>query len=104
MGFDVFSAMAGIEKYYGRWQYPNSGDYDGNWGIWDEPYLQYVSTMLNNEKQPFFTVIYTLSSHHPYKVPDKYKNILPKGEHEILQSIAYTDLALRRFFEQAKKK
>lgn len=103
MGFDVFSAMAGIEKYYGRWQYPNSGDYDGNWGIWDEPYLQYVCTMLDNEKQPFFTVIYTLSSHHPYKVPDQYKNILPKGEHEILQSIAYADLSLRRFFEQARK-
>ncbi len=103
MGFDVFSAMAGIERYYGRWQYPNSDDYDGNWGIWDEPYLQYVSSMLDKEQQPFFTVIYTLSSHHPYKVPDKYKNILPKGEHEILQSIAYTDLSLKRFFEQAKK-
>ncbi|MCX7863021.1 MAG: sulfatase-like hydrolase/transferase [Bacteroidales bacterium] len=103
MGFDVFSTMAGIERYFGRWQYPNQSDYDGNWGIWDEPYLQYVVSQLNKEKQPFFSVIYTLSSHHPYNVPDKYKNVLPKGEHEILQSIAYTDLSIRQFFENAKK-
>lgn len=102
MGFDVFSSMAGIKNYFGRWQYPNNKDYDGNWGIWDEPYLQYVKKQFDKQPQPFFSVIYTLSSHHPYKVPDKYKKILPQGQHEILQTIAYTDLSLKKFFNSAK--
>lgn len=103
MGFDVFSSMTGIKHYFGRWQYPNSSDYDGNWGIWDEPYLQYVKKQFDQQPTPFFSIIYTLSSHHPYKVPNKYKNILPKGNHEILQSIAYTDLSLKAFFEKAQQ-
>lgn len=103
MGFDVFSSMSGIKNYFGRWQYPNPNDYDGNWGIWDEPYLQYVKTQFDHQPTPFFSVIYTLSSHHPYKVPDKYINTLPKGEHEILQSIAYADLSLKKFFNAASK-
>lgn len=102
MGFDVFSSMAGIKNYFGRWQYPNSNDYDGNWGIWDEPYLKYVKTQFDKQPTPFFSVIYTLSSHHPYNVPDKYKNLLPKSKYEILQSIAYADLALRNFFNEAQ--
>lgn len=103
MGFDVFSSMSGIKNYFGRWEYPNSNDYDGNWGIWDEPYLQYVKKQFDQQPTPFFSIIYTLSSHHPYKVPEKYKNILPKGNHEILQSIAYTDLSLKTFFKEAQK-
>jgi phosphoglycerol transferase MdoB-like AlkP superfamily enzyme len=103
MGFDVFSSMAGIEQYFGRWEYPNQQDYDGNWGIWDEPYLQYVKKELDNKNQPFFAVIYTLSSHHPYKIPEKYINVFTEGEHEILKTIAYTDYSLKQFFKQAQK-
>ncbi len=103
MGFDNFSFMAGCDKYYGRNEYPTSSDYDGIWGIWDEPYLKYFANQLDNKKEPFFSVVYTLSSHHPYKVPEKYNYKLPKGKYEILQCIAYTDIALKEFFENAKK-
>jgi phosphoglycerol transferase MdoB-like AlkP superfamily enzyme len=75
----------------------------GNWGIWDEPYLQYVKRQFDKQPTPFFSVIYTLSSHHPYNVPDQYKNILPKSKFEILQSIAYADLSLKKFFNEAQK-
>ncbi|MCX7954753.1 MAG: sulfatase-like hydrolase/transferase [Bacteroidales bacterium] len=102
MGFDVFASMAGIDNYYGRWQYPSQKDYDGYWGIWDEPFLQFTKKVLDTFKQPFFSVIYTLTSHHPFLVPEKYKKILPKGNQKIHQSIAYTDYALRKFFHSAK--
>jgi phosphoglycerol transferase MdoB-like AlkP superfamily enzyme len=103
MGFDVFSLMAGCDNYFGKNEYPDSKDYDGHWGIWDEPYFQYFSKQLEHKKEPFFSVVYSLSSHHPYKVPEKYKTKLPTGKYEIFQSIAYTDLALRKFFDEAKK-
>lgn len=103
MGFNAYSQMAGIKKYIGLNEYPNEGDYDGNWGIFDEPFLQFCVEDLDQTATPFFATIFTLSSHHPYKVPDKYANKFPKGELPILQSVAYADYALKRFFESAKK-
>jgi len=102
MGFDVFTATSGITYYYGKDQYPNKNDYDGNWGIWDEPFLQFSAEILNNAKTPFFAIIYTLSSHHPYKIPEKYKSILPDSPEPILKSIAYTDISLKKFFHKIK--
>ncbi len=103
MNFDSYAKSAGFDKYYGMNEYPESRDFDGSWGIWDEPYLQYVNQMLNQEDQPFFATIFTLSSHHPYQVPEQYQSILPEGPLPIHKAIAYTDMALRLFFDSAKK-
>jgi len=101
MGFDSFCKSAGFDNYYGRNEYPDQSDFDGNWGIWDEPYLQYIANTLNTNRQPFMGAVFTLSSHHPYKVPVKYKNKFRKGPLEIQQTIMYTDYALKKFFEKA---
>ncbi len=101
MGFDAFCKSAGFDTYYGKNEYPNQSDFDGNWGIWDEPYLQYIAGTLNTLPQPFMSAVFTLSSHHPYKVPEKYKNKFRKGPLEIQQTIMYTDYALKKFFEKA---
>ena len=103
MYFDKYCYMSGFEKYFGKDEYPNKDDYDGNWGIYDEPYLQYSIKMMSHFKQPFFNTIFTLSSHHPYSIPEKYTNKFPKGKLEIYESIAYTDYALQVFFEKAKQ-
>lgn len=101
MGFDNFILLAGFDKYYGRTEYNNENDFDGKWGIFDEPFLQFFAEKLNETKQPFISSVFTLSSHHPYPVPQKYSGKFPKGKIEILQSIGYTDYALKKFFEKA---
>jgi phosphoglycerol transferase MdoB-like AlkP superfamily enzyme len=101
MGFDAFCNSAGFDSYYGKNEYPDKADFDGSWGIWDEPYLQYIANTLNQTKQPFMGAVFTLSSHHPYKVPEKYKNKFRKGKLEIQETIMYTDYALQKFFEKA---
>jgi phosphoglycerol transferase MdoB-like AlkP superfamily enzyme len=101
MGFDAFCKSAGFDTYYGRNEYPDQSDFDGHWGIWDEPYLQYIANTLNATPQPFMSTVFTLSSHHPYKVPDKYKNKFRKGPLEIQEPIMYSDYALKKFFEKA---
>lgn len=101
MSFDIYTANAGFDKYFGRTEYNNEADFDGHWGIWDEPFLQYFAKSMNGMQQPFATTVFTLSSHDPFKVPPQYKDLLPKGEHPIQQTIAYTDLALKKFFETA---
>ena len=103
MGFDAFSQIAGIENYVGLDQYPYESDHDGNWGIFDEPFLQFVVEDLNREEKPFFATVFTLSSHHPYTIPKKYQGKLPKGDLPILESVAYTDQALKSFFKAASK-
>ncbi|MFH0894872.1 MAG: sulfatase-like hydrolase/transferase [Bacteroidota bacterium] len=102
MGFDAFSKAAGIENYYGKSQYGNE-DFDGKWGVYDEPYFQYFAKNLNSFPQPFFSVFFSLSSHHPYSIPEKYKNKFPKGTLPIHESIGYADFSLGKFFEFAKK-
>jgi phosphoglycerol transferase MdoB-like AlkP superfamily enzyme len=103
MGFDIYAANAGFSKYYGRSEYNNEADYDGNWGIWDEPFLQYFAKGLSTMKQPFMASVFTLTSHDPFKIPEQYRDVLPKGNLKVQQSIAYTDLSLRRFFASIKK-
>ena len=103
MGFMEFSHLAGYDDYFGRDEYPNKNDYDGNWGIWDEEFLQYTANTINTKKQPFFATVFTLTSHHPYNIPERYNHTFPDGQYEISKSIAYTDYSLKKFFETAKK-
>jgi len=103
MSFDVYTAAAGFQKYFGRTEYNNEADYDGNWGIWDAPFLQRVVTELNKAKEPFVSGIFTLSSHPPYAIPEDLKNKLPVGSLPAHQAVAYTDYALRQFFKVAAK-
>tara|TARA_Y100000766_G_scaffold156581_1_gene134465 strand:- start:890 stop:2761 length:1872 start_codon:yes stop_codon:yes gene_type:complete len=104
MAFDAYCKNAGVDNYYGLEDYPNKKeDYDGYWGIYDEPYLQYFSKELNKMKQPFFSSLFTLSSHHPYSIPKKHLNRFKKGTLKVHETIGYTDYALKQFFNTAKK-
>lgn len=101
--FDQYCKVAGFDAYYGKSQYPNDKDFDGNWGVFDEPFLQFFCDKLSTFQQPFFSTVFTISSHHPYTIPKKYRGKFPKGTTVIQESIGYTDYALRKFFEKAKK-
>lgn len=101
--FDKFAAIADFDDYFGKEQYDRPGDYDGYWGIFDEEFLQFTNRKFKTFKSPFFATIFTISSHNPYTVPEKYKGKFPKGNRIIHESIAYTDYSLKKFFEAAKK-
>jgi phosphoglycerol transferase MdoB-like AlkP superfamily enzyme len=103
MAFDSFAKLAGMKEYYGMNEYPNKDrDFDGKWGIFDEPFLHYFAERLSETPQPFCTGIFTLTSHQPYPIPTKYINTFPKGTLPIHETISYTDNALRTFFDKAK--
>jgi phosphoglycerol transferase MdoB-like AlkP superfamily enzyme len=100
MGFDSFARMSGFEDYFGLDQYPGKSDYDGIWGVWDEPFFKFFAEKLNTFPQPFLASIFSVSSHHPFKVPEKYKDKFVKGPAPIVEVVGYTDFALREFFTQ----
>ena len=107
MNFDKFCAKAGFQDYYGRNEYAaeygDGTNYDHAWGIYDEPFLQFMAQKLGTFKEPFFATVFTISSHHPYGIPERHKGEFRQGEHPLLQCVMYTDYALRKFFENAAR-
>jgi phosphoglycerol transferase MdoB-like AlkP superfamily enzyme len=104
MGFLGFSNILGIDHYYGRTEFNDDAQFDGFWGIWDEPFLQFMKNTLDKKKTPFFASVFTVSSHEPYNIPQKYKKRFKEGGVPIHKCVEYTDFALKRFFMEAKKK
>lgn len=101
--FDQYCKVAGFDAYYGKNEYDGKEAFDGKWGIFDEEFFQFYCDKMSSFKQPFFTSIFSISSHNPYKIPEKYKGKFPKGTTKIHESIAYSDYALKQFFGTAQK-
>jgi phosphoglycerol transferase MdoB-like AlkP superfamily enzyme len=102
MGFLGLSNILGFDNYYGKNEFNDNSLYDGYWGIWDEPFLQFVKSEIDNFNEPFFTTFFSLSSHEPFYVPDEYKGVFPKGNVQMHQVVGYSDNALKEFFESSK--
>lgn len=103
MRFDSYCAATGIDHYFGRKEYKNEKHFDGNWGIWDHHMLNWSIDKMNEFKKPFFSMIFTLSSHHPFSIPSEYKSKIKMGPEPICGTLSYVDLALQEFFDKAKK-
>jgi phosphoglycerol transferase MdoB-like AlkP superfamily enzyme len=103
MGFSSFTNLAGFEHYYGKDEYGNDADFDGMWGIWDDKFFGFYADKLNEFPQPFMSAIFSVSSHHPFVVPDAFEGKFKGGDQPILKCIEYTDYALKKFFEKASK-
>jgi phosphoglycerol transferase MdoB-like AlkP superfamily enzyme len=103
MGFLAFSKTIGYDDYFGKDEYNNDDDYDGIWGIWDEPFLQFFANKMNTFRQPFISTVFTVSSHDPFKVPAKYDAVFKGGPLTEQRCIQYTDYSLRRFFQTASQ-
>ncbi|MVX34683.1 MULTISPECIES: LTA synthase family protein [Myroides] len=103
MGFLGFGNILGYDHYYGKTEYNNDDDFDGTWGIWDEPFFQYMRKTLNEKEGPFFATLFTVSSHEPFNVPKEYEGKFPKGNQPIHKTVGYTDYAFKRFFEESSK-
>ena len=98
MGYDRFINMQDFdpEEIFG-------------WGLSDKYFFKQSAKYLSTAKQPFYSFLITLSSHHPYALPKKYKTVklLPKHENTTLgryiQAIHYADEALGLFIEELKR-
>jgi len=102
MGFQGFGNILGFKHYFGKTEYNNDQDFDGMWAIWDEPFFQYFAKSIG-KKQPFMSTLFSASSHDPFKVPENDQNKFKSGPLQIHIPIQYTDYALKKFFETARK-
>lgn len=110
MGFEAFAKATGFKEYYGKDEYESDkrfggkDDFDGSWAIWDEPFLQFFAKTMSGFREPFVSVVFTASSHHPFNVPDKYRaEFKDVDSNPIHKCIRYTDKALGEFFRTAER-
>jgi phosphoglycerol transferase MdoB-like AlkP superfamily enzyme len=78
-------------------------DMNSKWGAQDHVLFNRVLDDLSHQQAPFFTAMFTLSSHEPFEVPMEpvYKG---KDSASLFKNaIHYTDRSLRGFFERARK-
>ena len=103
MGIRAVSHLCGVDNYYGKTEFGDDSKFDGAWGIWDEYFLPFAANTISTFKEPFCASIFTLSSHHPFKLPKEYEGVFPQGATDLQRVTPYTDMSLRKFFEQARK-
>lgn len=111
MGFLAFARATKFKEYYGREDFKadprtrGDADFDGWWGISDEPFMQYYCQKMSDMPQPFMTALFTLSSHHPFRVPAAYQDVFKEENPDmpIYKVIRYTDMALQHFFASARR-
>ena len=101
--FDQYCKVAGFDNYFGKNEYEGPESFDGTWGVFDEDFFQFFCKKMGTFKKPFFSTIFSISSHNPYTIPEKYNGKFPKGRTKIDESVAYADYALKLFFESAKR-
>ncbi|WP_285544608.1 LTA synthase family protein [Dyadobacter frigoris] len=82
----------------------NGADMNSKWGAHDHVVLNKFLTDLDQKKQPFFTTLFTLSSHEPFEVP--VKTVIPGNdqEHLFLNAHHYSDASIGEFIKNAKTK
>lgn len=110
MGFEAFARSTRFQTYLGRDEYGSSypefdgdRDFDGVWAIWDQLFMRYWLKELNKDQEPFLSTIFTATSHNPFQIPENYRSQFPEEELPIHKCIRYVDMALREFFDNARK-
>ncbi len=92
----------GYDKLIDKHAFP-AESYNSKWGAHDHVLFERVLQDLNHEKKPFFSTIYTLSSHEPFEIPIEPKFPGSDNAAKFRNSVYYTDWALGRFIEKAKQ-
>lgn len=75
----------------------------GKLGVHDGDVLMAQLASLQEQKEPFLSTVFTLSSHTPYDMPMEWT--IERGEEHrgYLNSVLYTDQCLKEYFEEARE-
>ncbi len=91
-----FDRVVGKDSFFKR-------DMNSKWGAHDHVVLEKALQQLNGLSSPFFTVIFTLSSHEPFEIPIESKFPGDDLTNKYLSSLHYADQSVGEFIEKAKQ-
>lgn len=103
-----FFGNQGMRNFIGRKDYVNPVYSDPTWGVSDQDMFDKALVELGKKdpNKPFYALLQTLSNHTPYAVPPQLEieRVTDQGLlNEQLTAMRYSDWALGRFMEEAKK-
>ncbi|MDQ7005527.1 MAG: LTA synthase family protein [Ghiorsea sp.] len=104
---DKVSALAGFDTYYGSEDltslHPNPPK--SHWGGWDYDLFMKGHELYAKTKQPFLSVMFSVSTHTPWALPEpRFKKFDGDSDAErFLNTMYYTDWALGKFFDGVAK-
>jgi phosphoglycerol transferase MdoB-like AlkP superfamily enzyme len=101
--FGSLVSKAQFDECYCQYDYDGPSSNISGWGVYDEEFFQFVARKVDKTKNPFCSVLFSLSSHHPFLYPQRLHGKFPKGSEKLQELIAYTDYSLQKFFETAEK-
>jgi phosphoglycerol transferase MdoB-like AlkP superfamily enzyme len=81
----------------------DKNELNSKWGAHDEYVFKKQLAGLKNEKQPFFSVVLTLSTHEPYEVTMQTPFTGGEEQERFKKAAYYTDYCLFNYFNEAKK-
>ena len=99
---NAFFRTNGFHEIYAQEDYP-AEEVVNSFGVPDAFLFKYALNKISEkakDKQPFFSVILTISNHPPYIIPDGFKSQTLEPEDQIVE---YADRAIADFMRQAKK-
>jgi phosphoglycerol transferase MdoB-like AlkP superfamily enzyme len=99
---NAFLRTNGFDEIYAQENYPKDKVVN-SFGVQDDFLYQYALPILNKraeERQPFFTILLSISNHPSYVIPDYFKPHSTKLEDQIVE---YADWAIRQFMQEARK-
>ena len=101
--FDIRARRLGFDRHYTKEDHPNPADYDGQWGIYDGPFMDFTARTLASLKEPFALYFLSVSNHPPYRLPNDY--VKPQGRNWTAKehTAYYADSSLRKFFSSIKE-
>jgi len=97
-----FLVFNGFDKLVEYSDFPSSLP-RGKLGIHDEYTFPYFLNGLHSQPQPFFSTIFTMSTHSPYDYERPTVINWPNYEKKYVNAANYADGCLRNFFTQAQK-
>lgn len=106
-----FFSNQGMRNFIGRNDYVNPVVSDPTWGVSDQDMFDRAAQELQGrfggeQAPPFYALLQTLSNHTPYALPDSLPVEAVSGHGSLdmhLTAMRYSDWALGRFFEQARR-
>jgi phosphoglycerol transferase MdoB-like AlkP superfamily enzyme len=94
---------SGIKKIVSKENFPLKLGRKQNWGVPDEYLYARLFNDLKNEPQPFFNMVYTISSHEPFDIEGYKKFNGSSVEQKYLNVAAYADSCLGNFIDSLKQ-
>lgn len=95
----------GVEQIVDQSQMHNPV-FSGSWGVSDEDVFAAAHQQLialHQQKQPFFSLIFTSSNHEPFEFPDGRINVSEQPKATVNNAVKYADWAMGQFFNKAKQ-